>query len=122
MIAELGRRGTELHLAEVHGLVKDRLVTYGIYQRLGADHFHPTLGRVVKDYVAAYPDVVWLDWEDEPNQVTPKAGSGAASDPAATLEDKPSPEADPNPEDDPNLEEWSEDADEALTSAPTPNE
>ena len=122
LIAELGRRGTELHLAEVHGLVKDRLVTYGIYQRLGADHFHPTLGRVVKDYVAAYPDVVWLDWEDEPNQVTPKAGSGAASDPAATLEDKPSPEADPNPEDDPNLEEWSEDADEALTSAPTPNE
>jgi len=66
LITELTRRGVELHFAELHGLVKDRLQTYGIYPRLGADHFHPTLGSVVRVYVARHPDVVWRDWEDEP--------------------------------------------------------
>jgi MFS superfamily sulfate permease-like transporter len=66
LIADLARSGTELHFAELKGRVKDRLGVYGIYQRLGADHFHPTIGSVVKAYLARYPDVEWLDWEDEP--------------------------------------------------------
>ncbi len=66
LITDLARRGTELHFAELKGRTKDRLGVYGIYRRLGADHFHPTIGSAVKAYLAAHPDVDWLDWEDEP--------------------------------------------------------
>ena len=65
VITELARRGAELHFAELKGHVKDRLQTYGIYQRLGADHFHPTVGMTVRAYLAAHPEVTWRDWEDE---------------------------------------------------------
>ena len=65
LITELARRGVELHFAELKGHVKDRLQVYGIYQRLGADHFHPTIGSAVKAYLASHPDVAWRDWEDE---------------------------------------------------------
>ncbi|HYN48110.1 MAG TPA: SulP family inorganic anion transporter [Candidatus Nanopelagicales bacterium] len=68
LITELARRGVELHFAELKGHVRDRLGTYGILDRLGADHFHPTVGTVVKAYLARHPDVVWHDWEDEPVQ------------------------------------------------------
>lgn len=74
LITELRRRGTELHFADLKGRVKDRLRVYGIYDRLGADHFHPTVGSVVRAYLAANPDVEWLDWEDEPRP--PEAGEG----------------------------------------------
>jgi MFS superfamily sulfate permease-like transporter len=75
LITELARRGTELHFADLKGRVKDRLRVYGIYDRLGADHFHPTVGSVVRAYLAQNPDVEWLDWEDEP--VPPEsAGNG----------------------------------------------
>jgi MFS superfamily sulfate permease-like transporter len=66
LITELARRGTELHFAELKGHVKDRLRVYGVFDRLGADHFHPTLGSTVRAYLARHPDVVWVDWEDEP--------------------------------------------------------
>ena len=66
VITELARRGTELHFAELKGSVKDRLQVYGIYERLGADHFHPTIGTAVRAYLATHPDVEWRDWEDEP--------------------------------------------------------
>ncbi len=65
-ITELARRGVELHFAELKGHVKDRLQVYGIFDRLGPDHFHPTIGRAVKAYLAAHPDVEWRDWEDDP--------------------------------------------------------
>jgi hypothetical protein len=48
------------------GRVKDRLKVYGIYDRIGAASFHPTVGGVVRAYLEAHPDVHWLDWEDEP--------------------------------------------------------
>lgn len=64
-IAGLARRGVELHFAELKGVVKDRLRAYGLYERLGAERFHPTVGSVVKAYLAAHPDVSWRDWEDE---------------------------------------------------------
>ena len=66
LITELARRGVELHFAELKGHVKDRLRVYGVFDRLGADHFHPTIGSTVKAYLARHPDVTWLDWEDEP--------------------------------------------------------
>jgi high affinity sulfate transporter 1 len=66
LITELARRGIELHFAELKGHVKDRLRVYGVFERLGADHFHPTIGSTVKAYLARHPDVTWLDWEDEP--------------------------------------------------------
>jgi len=73
LITELARRGVELHFAELKGHVKDRLGTYGVYDRLGADHFHPTVGAVVKAYLAHHPDVAWRDWEDEP--LPPNSGA-----------------------------------------------
>jgi len=76
LVTELARRGVELHFAEMKGHVKDRLRTYGLFDRLGADHFHPTVGSVVKAYLARHPDVAWRDWEDEP---LPPNGEGAAA-------------------------------------------
>jgi len=76
LITELARRGAELHFADLKGHVKDRLQAYGIYDRLGADHFHPTIGTAVKAYLAAHPDVTWRDWEDE-------LADGSASRPPA---------------------------------------
>jgi len=66
LITELARRGVELHFADMKGHVKDRLRTYGLFDRLGADSFHPTVGGVVKAYLARHPGVEWRDWEDEP--------------------------------------------------------
>jgi MFS superfamily sulfate permease-like transporter len=79
LITELARRGTELHFADLKGRVKDRLRVYGIYDRLGADHFHPTVGSVVRAYLAANPDVEWLDWEDEPVPPESAANGGPAT-------------------------------------------
>ena len=75
LITELARRGVELHFADMKGHVKDRLRTYGLFDRLGGDHFHPTVGSVVKAYLARHPDVEWRDWEDEP--VPPPARAAA---------------------------------------------
>jgi high affinity sulfate transporter 1 len=66
LITELARRSVELHFADMKGHVSDRLRAYGLYDRLGSDHFHPTVGTVVKAYLARHPDVVWHDWDDEP--------------------------------------------------------
>ena len=76
LITELARRGVELHFADLKGHVKDRLRTYGLFDRLGDDHFHPTVGTVVKAYLARHPDVEWRDWEDEP-----RAAAGPAPRP-----------------------------------------
>jgi len=66
LITELARRGAELHFAELKGHVKDRLQVYGVFDRLGPDHFHPTIGSTVRAYLARHPDVDWIDWEEEP--------------------------------------------------------
>jgi high affinity sulfate transporter 1 len=66
LITELARRSAELHFAELKGHVKDQLRVYGVFDRLGAEHFHPTIGSAVRDYMARNPDVTWVDWEDEP--------------------------------------------------------
>ena len=78
LITELARRGVELHFAELKGHVKDRLRVYGVFDRLGADHFHPTIGSTVKAYLARHPDVTWLDWEDEPRPPEHEPAAGEA--------------------------------------------
>jgi hypothetical protein len=82
LITELARRGTELHFAELKGHVKDRLQVYGIYGRLGADHFHPTVGMAVRAYLAAYPDVVWQDWENDAGPPDRRVAGQGATRPA----------------------------------------
>jgi len=76
LITDLARAGIELHFAEMKGHVKDRLKVYGIYQRLGDDGFHPTVGTAVKAYLAVHP-VPWLDWEDAAD--TPEDAGAAAA-------------------------------------------
>ncbi len=79
LITDLAREGVELHFSELKGHVKDRLQAYGIFERLGADHFHPTIGMTVRAYLAGHPDVSWQDWETEP-----ASGRGAADVAPAT--------------------------------------
>ena len=78
LITDLHRRGTELHFAELKGPTKDRLVTYGIFGRLGASHFHPTVGSAVSAFLRRYPEIEWHDWEDD--SPPPVAGAAATDD------------------------------------------
>ncbi len=93
LITELARRGVELHFAELKGHVRDRLGTYGITDRLGADHFHPTVGSVVKAYLVRHPDVAWRDWEDEP--VPPASTPDVPPTPGAPPTQSPPPQEPP---------------------------
>lgn len=77
-LVHLAERGVELHFAELKGHVKDRLRDYGLYERLGDDRFHPTVGSVVKAYLGQNPDVAWRDAEDEP--VPPEEGQAPGRD------------------------------------------
>ncbi len=80
-ITGLARRGAELHFAELKGNVKDSLKTYGIFDRLGPERFHPTIGSAVKAYLTAHPGVAWHDWEDEgqpPEREPNDTGKGRA--------------------------------------------
>jgi hypothetical protein len=52
-----------VRFAEMKGPVKDQLKRYGLFERLGADHFHPTIGTAVRAYLDA-SGVEWIDWED----------------------------------------------------------
>lgn len=63
LIDELGERGVQLAFAEMKGPVKDRLHAYGLYERIGDAHFHPTLGKAVSRYVKT-TGTDWVDWTD----------------------------------------------------------
>jgi MFS superfamily sulfate permease-like transporter len=63
LITALEAKGISLRFAELKGPVKDRLQRYGLFERLGADAFFPTLGTAVDGYVAA-TGTRWVDWED----------------------------------------------------------
>ncbi len=54
--------GIELCLAEVKGPVKDKLLRFGLFSRIGEEHFYPTIGQAVSSYVQAH-EVTWVDWE-----------------------------------------------------------
>jgi high affinity sulfate transporter 1 len=62
---DLAAAGVELHFAEIKDLVKDRLKRYGLIDLLGAEHFHPTVGTAVDDYVAE-TGVEWWESDEEP--------------------------------------------------------
>ena len=61
--AQLERMGVELAFAEMKGPVKDKLVRYGLFDRIGRERFYPTVGSAVHAYLAEH-DVPWTDWED----------------------------------------------------------
>ncbi len=71
LIAELEAAGTELRFAELKDPVKDRLKRYGLFERLGADAFFPTLGTAVDGYVAA-TGIPWVDWEERSPEEPPE--------------------------------------------------
>ncbi|WP_128598460.1 SulP family inorganic anion transporter [Paraburkholderia kirstenboschensis] len=60
---ELGAMKVQLSFAELKGPVKDSLKRYGIFERIGARYFMPTVGRAVEDYLETH-HVQWHDWED----------------------------------------------------------
>ena len=60
---DLQNAGIELCFAEMKDPVKDRLISYGLFNKLGTELFFPTLGRAVSSYLEAHP-VEWSDWEN----------------------------------------------------------
>ncbi|WP_224080630.1 SulP family inorganic anion transporter [Cupriavidus laharis] len=58
MLRELDKtldgRGIELHFAEMKDPVKDKLKRFELFDKLGEDAFHPTVGAAVDDYVEDY--------------------------------------------------------------------
>lgn len=60
---ELNQAGVELCFAQMKGPVKDHLKRYGLFVKLGTEHFFPTIGQAVDHYVDKY-HVDWIDWED----------------------------------------------------------
>ncbi len=69
LVDELEARDVELAFAELKGPVRDRLVAYGLADRMGAGRFFPTVGTAVSAYVAA-SGVPWVDWQDRPGPRT----------------------------------------------------
>ena len=67
MLAELEETlhaaGVELCFAEMKDPVQDKLKRFGLFARLGAWAFFPTIGAAVCAYLATHP-VNWVDWED----------------------------------------------------------
>jgi high affinity sulfate transporter 1 len=64
----------ELCFAEMKDPVKDKLKRFGLFARLGAETFYPTLGEAVRTYLRSHP-VAWEDWEDEAGEA-PATGPG----------------------------------------------
>jgi MFS superfamily sulfate permease-like transporter len=63
LLEELDEMGVTLVWGELKDPVKDRLRQYGLFDRMGARHFFPTIGSLVDGYVAT-TGVVWVDWEE----------------------------------------------------------
>ena len=63
---ELHQAGIELCFAEMKGPVKDHLKTYGLFAKIGTEHFFPTIGQAVDRYTEVH-QVDWIDWEDAQN-------------------------------------------------------
>lgn len=63
LLDDLDRRGVTFAFAELKGPAKDRLRRYGLYDRIGSDHFYATVGSAVRHHVHQ-SGVRWQDWED----------------------------------------------------------
>jgi MFS superfamily sulfate permease-like transporter len=67
LLDDLDVDATQLVFAALKGPVKDRLHRYGLYDRLGDDHFFATLGTAINSYLSV-SGIDWVDWSDqEPN-------------------------------------------------------
>jgi high affinity sulfate transporter 1 len=64
LLDDLDVDGTRLVFAELKGPVKDRLRSYGLYDRLGDTGFFATLGTAINSYVDA-SGIDWVDWTDK---------------------------------------------------------
>ena len=60
---KLHEAGIELCFAEMKGPVKDRLKRYGLFTKLGAENFFPTIDQAVDRYLEVHP-VEWRDWDE----------------------------------------------------------
>ncbi len=65
VLDDLERDGIVVAFAELKGPVADRLRLYGLYDRIGEQHFYPTLGRAIDGFVHS-TDSDWIDWSDRP--------------------------------------------------------
>jgi MFS superfamily sulfate permease-like transporter len=63
LLVELQSKAVTLAMAELKDPVGDRLKRYGLYERIGGDHFFPTIGSAVDGYLDA-SKVEWIDWEE----------------------------------------------------------
>jgi high affinity sulfate transporter 1 len=64
LLDDLHVDGTQLVFAGLKGPVKDRLRSYGLYDRLGDAGFFATLGTAIIGYVDA-SGIDWVDWTDK---------------------------------------------------------
>ena len=53
--------GIELCFAEMKDPVQDKLKRFGLFSRLGAEVFFPTIGEAVNTYLRRYPEVS-VEW------------------------------------------------------------
>lgn len=56
--------GISLYFAEMKDPVKDKLKRFGLFSRLGEEHFFPTIGAAVNAYTTTQ-QIEWRDWEDK---------------------------------------------------------
>ena len=71
LLDDLDARGVQVAFAELKGPVKDRLRSYGLYDRIGDDRFFPTTGTAIDGYLSA-TGTTWVDWSDtDPDDVDP---------------------------------------------------
>lgn len=59
LLKSLSESGIELHFAEMKDPVKDKLKRFEIFELLGKEFFHPTIGAAVDDYIEEYK----IEWK-----------------------------------------------------------
>lgn len=67
LLEQLDGREVTLAFAELKDPVRARLRDYELVERIGKEHFFPTVGAAVHAYVRE-SGVDWVDWEDEPDR------------------------------------------------------
>jgi MFS superfamily sulfate permease-like transporter len=64
LLDDLDRDTIQVAFAELKGPVKDRLRSYGLYDRIGDDRFFATLGTAINEYLS-WSGIDWVDWTDQ---------------------------------------------------------
>jgi high affinity sulfate transporter 1 len=71
LLDDLDAQGVEVVFAELKGPIKDRLRSYGLFDRIGDGRFFPTLGTAIAGYLSA-TGTEWVDWsETDPDDGAP---------------------------------------------------